>query len=190
MSYFLEHRREVILRRSRYDLDKAEHRAHILEGLRIALDNIDKVIELIRASAARAEAKEKLMVAFELSEIQCDAILDMRLHRLTGLERDKIQEEYAELLKSIEYFKSILEQDSVLKEVIRQELTELKKTYATPRRTEILQAHPEDIEMEDLVPDDEVVITISRRGVRQADRPGLLPATAPGRKRNRRGAYL
>ena len=164
LSYFLEHRREVILRRSRYDLDKAEHRAHILEGLRIALDNIDKVIELIRASAARAEAKEKLMVAFELSEIQCDAILDMRLHRLTGLERDKIQEEYAELLKSIEYFKSILEQDSVLKEVIRQELTELKKTYATPRRTEILQAHPEDIEMEDLVPDDEVVITISRRG--------------------------
>ncbi len=161
---FLEHRREVILRRTRYDLRKSEERAHILEGLRIALDNIDEVIELIRSSATPVEAKQKLMARFELSDRQSQAILDMRLQRLTNLEREKLLEEYAELLKRIEYFKSILENVEVLKSVIREELRELKESYSSPRRTEVLMDDISGIDIEDLIPDDEVVITLSRRG--------------------------
>lgn len=164
LELFLEHRREIILRRTRYDLKKSEDRAHILEGLRIALDNIDAIIKLIRSSATPAEAKERLMADFSLSAVQSQAILDMRLQRLTNLEREKLLEEYAELLKKIEYFKSILENVEVLKGVIRDELEELKKTYATPRKTEILEEDLEGIDIEDLIPDDEVVITLSRRG--------------------------
>ncbi|MBG0774743.1 DNA gyrase subunit A [Oleidesulfovibrio alaskensis] len=161
---FLQHRREVIIRRTHYDLRKAEARAHILEGLRIALDNIDEVVELIRASKTPPEAKERLMQRFSLSEVQAQAILDMRLQRLTNLEHEKLIEEYRELLKKIEYFKSILENEEVLRGVIRDELKELKETYATPRRTEMLEDELEGIDIEDLIPDEDVVITLSRRG--------------------------
>ncbi len=164
LEHFLRHRREVILRRTRYDLKKSEDRAHILEGLRVALDNIDAIVALIRNSATPAEAKDKLMQHFELSSVQAQAILDMRLQRLTNLESEKILEEYQELLKKIEYFKSILENEEVLKGVIRDELDELKKTFATPRKTEILPQDPDDIDIEDLIPDEDVVFTLSRRG--------------------------
>jgi len=164
LAAFLEHRREVVVRRSRYDLRKSEARAHILEGLRIALDNIDAVVALIRESKTPQEAKEKLMAAFDLSEIQSQAILDMRLQRLTNLEHEKLIEEYRELLKFIEYLRSILENEEVLRNVIREELEELKKTFATPRRTEIVVDDLEGINIEDLIPDEDVVITLSRRG--------------------------
>jgi DNA gyrase subunit A len=163
LEYFLDHRKEVILRRSRYDLRKSEERAHILEGLRIALDNIDEVVSLIRASKNALEAKERLMERFSLSERQSQAILDMRLQRLTNLEREKLLEEYAELIKFIEYLRSILENDDVLRGVIRDEISELKEKFATPRRTQILESL-EGIDIEDLIPDENVVITLSRRG--------------------------
>ncbi len=164
LEHFLDHRREIIVRRTRYDLAKAEARAHILEGLQKALDNIDAIISLIRASATPAEAKQGLMAEFEFSEIQAQAILDMRLQRLTNLEREKLLEEYTELLKKIAYFQSILANVEVLKGVIREELEEMRKTFATPRRTEILDEEPEGIDMTDLIPDDNVVITLSKRG--------------------------
>ncbi|KAF0232639.1 MAG: DNA gyrase subunit [Desulfovibrionaceae bacterium] len=163
LEHFLDHRKEVIIRRSRYDLRKSEERAHILEGLRIALDNIDEVVRLIRASKTPLEAKERLMERFELSERQSQAILDMRLQRLTNLEREKLLEEYAALMKLIEYLRSILESDVVLLGVVRDEVVELKEKFATPRRTEILQSL-EGIDIEDLIPDENVVITLSRRG--------------------------
>ena len=164
LSYFLEHRREVVIRRTRFDLKKSEARAHILEGLRIALDNIDEVVALIRASKTPQEAKDGLMERFGLSEIQAQAILDMRLQRLTGLEHEKLLEEYRELLKRIEYLKSILENTEVLKSVIRDEVQELKDTYATPRRSHIEYEDVGNIDIEDLIPDEDVVITLSRRG--------------------------
>ena len=164
LSYFLEHRREVIIRRTHYDLRKSEARAHILEGLRIALDNIDAVVALIRASATPVEARDGLMSRFGLSEIQAQAILDMRLQRLTGLEHEKLLEEYKELLKKIEYFKSILENVEVLRGVVRDEIKELKETFATPRKTEVEHDDLAGIDIEDLIPDEDVVITLSRRG--------------------------
>jgi len=164
LSHFLEHRREVVIRRTKFDLDKCEKRVHILEGLRIALDNIDEVVRLIRASKSPEEARDALMSRFSLSEIQAKAILDMRLQKLTGLEREKLLEELAELLKKIEYYKSILENEEVLKSVIRQELTEIKEGYATPRKSELLMADLDAIDIEDLIPDEETVITLSRRG--------------------------
>jgi len=164
LEYFLEHRKEVILRRSRHDLEKAEHRAHILEGLKIALDNIDEVVRLIRSSSTGAEAKEKLISNFSLSAVQAQAILDMRLQRLTNMEREKLLQEYRELLKQIEFLKSILENVDVLKGEIRKELQEIKNTYATPRRTRIMEQDPDSINMLDLVPDQDVVVTLSRNG--------------------------
>lgn len=164
LSYFLEHRREVVIRRTRFDLKKSEARAHVLEGLRIALDNIDAVVALIRASKTPQEAKEGLCERFGLSEIQAQAILDMRLQRLTGLEHQKLLEEYRELLQRIEYLKSILENTDVLKGVIRDEIQELKDTYSTPRRTHIEYEDVGSIDIEDLIPDEDVVITLSRRG--------------------------
>nr|WP_211922131.1 DNA gyrase subunit A [Desulfolutivibrio sulfodismutans] len=161
--YFLNHRREIILARSRFDLRKSEERAHILEGLKIALDNIDEVVSLIRASKTPPEAKTRLIERFGLSDRQAQAILEMRLQRLTNLERDKLLEEYAELLKFIEYLKSILENEEILLGVIRDEITELKHKFATPRRTQILE-DLDGIDILDLIPDDEVVITLSRRG--------------------------
>ncbi len=163
LEYFLEHRKDVILRRSRFDLRKSQERAHILEGLRIALDHIDEVVKLIRASKNGAEAKERLMERFELSDRQSQAILDMRLQRLTNMERDKLIEEYEGLLKFIAYLMSILENEEVLRGVIRDEVVEIKEKFATPRKTEIL-ASIEGIDIEDLIPDENVVITLSRRG--------------------------
>ncbi len=164
LACFLDHRREVVIRRTRYDLKKSEARAHILEGLRIALDNIDAVVALIRASKTPQEAKDALMGRFSLSELQAQAILDMRLQRLTNLEHEKLLEEYRELLAFIKYLNSILDDENVLRSVIREELESLKKTYATPRLTEIVKDDLEGIDIEDLIPDEDVVITLSRRG--------------------------
>ncbi|MGE4264742.1 MAG: DNA gyrase subunit A [Desulfovibrio sp.] len=164
LAYFLEHRREVVIRRTRFDLDKSEARAHILEGLKIAIDNIDEVVALIRASKNALEAKAGLMERFDLSDIQSQAILDMRLQRLTNMERDKLIAEYEELLKLIAYLKSILADEAVLKGVIRDELIQVRDDYATPRKTQIVAEEATDIAIEDLIPDDEAVITLSRRG--------------------------
>ncbi|MFW6323899.1 MAG: DNA gyrase subunit A [Desulfovibrionales bacterium] len=164
LEYFLEHRREVILRRSRHDLKNAEHRAHILEGLRTALENIDEVVRIIRGSKTAAEAKQNLMDRFDLSDIQCQAILDMRLQRLTNLEQEKLLTEYKEILKKIEFLKSILNIPEVLKRVVREELEEVRKTHQVPRRSEIMEQDPDTINPEDIIPDEDVVITMSRKG--------------------------
>lgn len=160
---FVAHRREVILRRTRYDLDKAERRAHILEGFLKALDIIDAVVKLIRQSKNRDEAKVGLMEKFEFTEIQANAILDMRLYQLTGLEREKLQEEYAEILKLIEYLNSILRSEKVLLGIIVDELQELKKKYGDERKTEI-RGEAEDLTMEDLIADETTVITVTHGG--------------------------
>jgi DNA gyrase subunit A len=164
LSYFLEHRREVIIRRTQFDLDKSQARAHILEGLKIALDHIDEVVALIRASKGVVEAKAGLMERFGLSDIQSQAILDMRLQRLTNMEREKLLDEYAALLKLIAYLQSILADENVLRGVIRDELTEVGENYSTPRKSQIVAEEATDIAIEDLIPDDEAVITLSRRG--------------------------
>ena len=164
LRHFLDHRREVIIRRTRYDLRKAEARAHILEGLRIALDNIDEVVKIIRASKTAQDAKQSLKDRFELSDVQAQAILDMRLQRLTNLEHEKLLEEYNELIKLIAYLTSILENREVLRGVIREELELIQEKYVSPRRTAIEIDELDGIEIEDLIPDDDVVITLSRRG--------------------------
>jgi DNA gyrase subunit A len=161
--YFVEHRHEVIVRRTQYELDQAEKRAHVLEGLLIALDHLDEVIALIRASRTPDEAKEGLMREFQLSEIQAKAILEMRLQRLTGLERDKIKQEYLELQKQIEYFKSVLADETLRMTIIKDELLEIKQKYGDEPRTTI-EYTAEDFRMEDVIPDEEVVITISHLG--------------------------
>ena len=164
LACFVDHRREVVIRRTRYDLEKAEARAHILEGLRIAIDNIDEVVALIRASANPDEARAALMARFELSELQARAILDMRLQRLTGLQRDELMAEYKDLLQKIQFYKSVLDNAEVLRGELKKEITELRDTFATPRRTEVLREALNSIDIEDLIPDDEMVITLSRRG--------------------------
>jgi DNA gyrase subunit A len=161
--YFVEHRHEVIIRRTQYELDQAEKRAHILLGLLIALDHLDEVIALIRASATPDIAKEGLMANFQLSEIQAKAILEMRLQRLTGLERDKIRQEYEDLLKQIEYYKEVLGDESLRMNIIKGELLEMKDKYGDEPRTTI-EYTAEDFRMEDVIPDEEVVITISHLG--------------------------
>ena len=164
LSCFVDHRREVVIRRTRYDLEKAEARAHILEGLRIAIDNIDEVVALIRASASPEEARGALMERFTLSEVQAKAILEMRLQRLTGLQREELMNEYKDLLQKIEFYRSILENAEVLRGELKREIAEIRDTFATPRRTEVLREALTDIDIEDLIPDEEVVITLSRRG--------------------------
>jgi DNA gyrase subunit A len=160
---FLLHRRDVVLRRTRFELKKAEDRAHILEGLKIALDNLDKIIALIRGSKNPEEARTGLMRDFPLTEIQAQAILDMRLQRLTGLERDKIVREYAETLKEIERLKAILENEALVSRIIKEELLEIKGKYGDERKTEIT-AETKEITMEDLITDEETVITLSHQG--------------------------
>ncbi|MDR2726593.1 MAG: DNA gyrase subunit A [Deltaproteobacteria bacterium] len=162
--HFLDHRREVIIRRTRFDLTKARNRAHIVEGLLKALDHIDAVVALIRASATPLEAREKLMESFFLSEIQAQAILDMRLQRLTGLERGKLEEEQGELLTQLAWLASILEDAAVLRGVMREEIEAIRDTYSSKRRTEVLHDELAGIDVEDLIPDEDVVITLSRRG--------------------------
>ena len=164
LELFLNFRKEVVVRRTRYDLEKAEKRAHILEGLRIALDNIDEVIQIIKNSKTPSIARTRLMERFNFTEIQSQAILDMKLQRLTNLEQEKILEEYKELIKKIEFLKSILSNQDILINEIRKELLEIKEKYATPRRTKILRNDPDEIDIEDLIPDEEVVITLTRRG--------------------------
>ncbi len=163
LSNFIQHRREVVIRRTRFDLRKAEERAHILLGLKIALENLDAVIALIKASANPEEAKTGLIREFKLSEIQSQAILDMRLQRLTGLERDKIIAEYEETLKEIARLNEILASDALVMKIIKDELLALKAEYGDPRRTEIVAATSE-IDIEDLIKDEEMVITISHAG--------------------------
>ena len=160
---FLQHRRDVILRRTRYELRKAEERAHILEGLKIALDHLDEIIALIRAAKNPAEAKEGLIANYALSELQAQAILEMRLQRLTGLERDKIISEYKETLKEIERLKAILGSDALVSQIIKEELLEIKGKYADERKTEIVEDLGE-ITMEDLITEEEMVITLSHTG--------------------------
>jgi len=163
LTYFLQHRRDVILRRTRYELRKAEERAHILEGLKIALDHLDEIIALIRASKNPAEAKEGLIANYSLTEIQAQAILDMKLQRLTGLERDKIISEYTETLKEIERLKSILGSEALVSQIIKDELLEIKEKYADERKTEIVEETGE-ITIEDLITEEEMVITLSHTG--------------------------
>jgi DNA gyrase subunit A len=161
--HYLEHQIEVIRRRTRFDLNKAEERAHILEGLRIALDHIDEVIALIRSSRTTAEARDGLMERFGLSEKQAQAILDMRLQRLTGLEREKIEAEYQELQKTIAELKAILADEVKIRKVVRDELSEIKEKYGDERRT-VIRAEVDDIDEEDLIPEDEVAILLTHRG--------------------------
>ncbi len=161
--YFVEHRHEVVIRRTRYDLNEAQKRAHILEGLLIALDHLDEVIALIRAARTPEEARNGLIETFNLSEIQARAILDMRLQRLTGLERDKIREEYNELLKMIEHYQNILANETLRMDIIKTELLAIKENYGDEARTEIVYS-ASDFKIEDTIADENVVITISHMG--------------------------
>ena len=160
---FIKFRLEVIVKRTKYDLKKAKERAHILEGILIALDHLDEVIALIRASKNAEEAKEGLMSTFGLSDIQAKAILEMRLQRLTGLERDKVRAEYKEVMDKIAYYESILDSEEIQREIVRTELLEIKENYGDARRTEIVAAEG-DINLEDLIKEEEVVVTISNLG--------------------------
>lgn len=163
MQHFLDHRMEVLIRRTKYELDAAEKRAHILEGYIIALDNIDEVIETIKKSRDVETAKNNLMRRFKLSEIQAKAILDMRLQRLTGLERKKIEDEYKETIKLIERLRGILESETKRKQIIKEELLALKEKYADERRTEIIHDYKE-FSLEDIIAEEDVVVTISHQG--------------------------
>ena len=161
--HYLEHQKDVIVRRTRYDLDKAEARAHILEGLLIALDNIDEIVRIIRNSPNTAEAKTQLMERFALSDKQAQAILDMRLARLTGLERERLQEEYAELQKTIAYLRAVLADEKMVLGIIREEILAIKAKYADERRTQISMMDGE-IDPEDLIQEDSVVVTLTHFG--------------------------
>ncbi len=163
LKHFLDHRKTIVIRRVRFDLRKAEHRAHILEGLLKALDHIDEIITTIRASQTPDEARASLMARFAFTEVQAKAILDMRLQRLTGLEREKLVEEYRELMELIEGLRAILASDQLLLEEIRSELLEIRETYGDARRTEIIH-ETHDITLEDMIADEDMVITVTRAG--------------------------
>ncbi|WP_427926926.1 DNA gyrase subunit A [Adlercreutzia caecimuris] len=163
LHYYIEHQKDVVTRRTRYELAKAEEREHILEGYIIALDNIDEVIQIIRSSQTDKEAAARLTERFGLSEKQTNAILEMRLRRLTGLEREKIEEELAELREKIAYYKRILSDENLLKQVIKDELLEIKKKYGNPRRTRIT-GEAKDIEVEDLIAEENMVVTMTKAG--------------------------
>jgi len=163
IKYYVLHQEDVIRRRTRYDLERAEARAHILEGLKIAHDNIDEVINIIRSSRTEALAKERLMERFSFSEKQAQAIVDMRLGRLTGLEREKLEQEYQELLEKIAYYKEVLAKPELLHHIISEELLEIKNKYGDERRTRITHDETE-IDMEDLIKDEDVVVTLTRFG--------------------------
>ncbi|MGC9472084.1 MAG: DNA gyrase subunit A [Bacteroidales bacterium] len=163
LDHFIRHRHQVVIRRSEYELDQAMKRAHVLEGLLIALDHLDEVIKLIRASATVEEARNGLMENFGLTEIQARAILDMRLQKLTGLEREKVRQEYNELMQQIEFLKRVLAEEPLRMNIIRDELLEVKAKYGDPRRTEIIP-NEEEFNPEDFYADEDVVITISHLG--------------------------
>lgn len=160
---FVEFRHEVVVRRTEFELRKAQDKAHILEGLLVAIDNLDEVIELIRSSRTPEDAKNGLMSKFELSEIQAKAILDLRLQKLTGLERDKIKEEHAELMKLIEHLEAILGSEEMRMDIIKEELREVKEKYGDERKS-VIEYSAEDFSIEDMIPDEEVVVTISHLG--------------------------
>lgn len=160
---YLAHQKEIIERRTRFELDKAEKRAHIIEGLRIALDNLDAVIKLIRASHTTEDARRGLMAAFDLSEAQAQSILDMRLQKLTGLEREKLEEEYLDLIQKIAYYKEVLSNERLVYEIIRSELTEIQKKHGDPRRTQIVPDESEILN-EDLIAEENVLITLTHQG--------------------------
>ena len=163
LEYFILHRKEIIIRRTRFDLKKAEERAHILEGLKIALENLDDVISLIKESKSPAEAKIRLVKKFELTEIQAQAILDMRLQKLTGLEQEKILEEYKNILKDISRFKEILSSERIVESIIKDELTQIQNDFGDQRRTEIV-ASTKEITIEDMIVEEDMVVTISNSG--------------------------
>ena len=163
LQYFILHRKEIIIRRTRYDLRKAEDQAHILEGLKVALDNLDEVVALIRASKSPAEAKSQLIEKFSLSEKQAQAILDMRLQRLTGLEREKIQQDYKNTLKDIARFKEILASERLVLNIIKEELTAIQEQFGDQRCTEIV-SETKEITIEDMIVEEDMVVTISQRG--------------------------
>jgi DNA gyrase subunit A len=181
INHFIDHRREIVTRRTIFDLKKAEARAHILEGLKIALDNLDEVINLIKSSASPLEAKSGLMLRFGLSEIQAQAILDMRLHRLTGLERDKIVAEYLEILKYIARLKEILASETEILNIIVGELRELKDKFGDERRTEIVSQTAE-ISLEDTIVEEDMVVTISHTGYIKRNAVTLYRAQRRGGK--------
>ena len=181
LHHFLEHRREVVVRRTAFELRKAEERAHILEGLKIALDHLDAVIALIRASQSPDEARDGLMRQFSLSQIQATAILDMRLQRLTQLERTKLVEEYQEVLKQIEYLKSVLASEALVRSIIKDELTQIRDEYKDDRRTQIVKEEAE-INIEDLIAEEEVVVTISHSGYIKRNAASLYRAQRRGGK--------
>ncbi|MEK6584715.1 MAG: DNA gyrase subunit A [Nitrospirota bacterium] len=181
LHHFLDHRREVVVRRTAYELRKAEERAHILEGLKIALDNLDAVIALIRRSQSPDEARAGLMREFGLTEIQASAILDMRLQRLTQLERTKLVEEYQDVLKQIEYLKSILANRELVQTIIKDELTEIREAYKDERRTQIVKEEAE-ITLEDLIAAEEVIVTISHAGYIKRNAVSLYRAQRRGGK--------
>jgi len=163
LEHFIVHRKEIVIRRTRFELKKAEERAHILEGLKIALDNLDDVVALIRKSQSPAEAKEQLIQQYSLTPIQAQAILDMRLQRLTGLEREKIVEEYKNLLKDIARFQEILANERLVLNIIKDELTEIQSIYGDPRKTELVE-HTKEITIEDMIVEEDMVVTISKSG--------------------------
>ena len=179
--HFISHRREVIVRRTIFDLKKAEARAHILEGLKKALDFLDEVIELIRSSSDAKEAKARLIAEFQFSDIQAQAILEMRLQRLTGLEREKIHSEYEDLLKDIAYYKAILATPSMVLDIIKEELKEIQDTYGDERRTELIE-DAEEINMEDLIAEEDMVVTISHTGYIKRNPISLYRAQRRGGK--------
>ena len=163
LDHFIDFRREVVVRRTRYDLARAEERAHILEGLRKALENLDLVIRLIRGAASVDAARDALMQQLQLSEIQAKAILDMRLQRLTQLEREKVVQEHTEVLQLIERLRAILASDALVRQIIKEELIALRTEYADDRRTEIVEESV-DLTLEDLIADEEMVVTVTRSG--------------------------
>ncbi len=181
LSYYLQHRREVVIRRTTYDLERAREREHILAGLMIALDHLDEVIQLIRAAAAPTEARQELMRRFALSEVQAQAILDMRLQRLTGLERDKIMQEHAEVQDTIREFEAILASEERIRGIIKAELLEIRDKYGDVRRTEIIEAE-EEINVEDLIAEEDMVVTKSHAGYLKRQPTSLYQSQRRGGK--------
>ncbi len=181
LDLFIEHRKEIVTRRTLFELKKAEARAHILEGLKIALDNLDEVIQVIKSSANPAEARTRLIERFALSEIQAQAILEMRLHRLTGLERDKIIEEYQQLLAVIKRLNEILASELEILKIIKGELTDIKERFGNPRRTEII-AVAADLSIEDMIVEEDMVVTVSHSGYIKRNAVSLYRAQRRGGK--------
>ena len=181
LGYFIEHRKEIVTRRTIFELKKAEARAHVLEGLKIALDNLDEVIQVIKSSANPAEARERLIARFGLSEIQAQAILDMRLHRLTGLERDKIIDEYNQVMALIKRLKEILGSEVEILDIIKGELLEIRERFGNPRRTEII-AMAADLSIEDLIVEEDMVVTVSHSGYIKRNAVSLYRAQRRGGK--------